>query len=247
MSETFAIVPNVCSVSDPDGTTILDFRGNRIYSLIGIGSIVWSQLASSSRSLTFDELLERLSNQFNAVARVQIEQDLTALLASFRNCALVQSAHETSMLESSFRQTLFRAVLLGVRTILTVLLTARMTAVAAIFCLAAITLTLKTAGFDSLCKALRTWPVSSRSRAVQPESAIPKAVERAALWYPRLALCLQKSAAVAVLLRESGIACEMVIACRRLPFKAHAWVEVNGRVVNDNVKVQQVFKELARL
>jgi len=77
--------------------------------------------------------------------------------------------------------------------------------------------------------------------------AIPKSVDRAALWYPRLALCLQKSAAVTVLLRECGIDCEMVIACRRVPFKAHAWVEVNGSVVNDNVKVQQVFRELARL
>ena len=33
--------------------------------------------------------------------------------------------------------------------------------------------------------------------------------------------------------RRNGIAAQLVIGCRPLPFESHAWVEVDGRVVND--------------
>src|SRR5262249_40373413 len=116
MSESFRILPNVCSVTDRDGTTILDFRGNRIYSLIGMGSVVWSQLASSSKSVTFDELLSGLANEFDSVSRIQIEQDLTALLSSFRSRALVQSSPELSSLESRVRRAVFRTAVVSIHT-----------------------------------------------------------------------------------------------------------------------------------
>src|SRR6185369_6264882 len=107
MSESFRILPNICSASDQDGTTILDFAGNRIYSVIGMGSVIWSQLASSSRSVTFDELLDGLSNEFSSVSRVQIEQDLTTLLANFRNRALVHPTPESAILETRLRRAVF--------------------------------------------------------------------------------------------------------------------------------------------
>jgi hypothetical protein len=38
----------------------------------------------------------------------------------------------------------------------------------------------------------------------------------------------------------------MVIGAQQLPFKAHAWVEVDGRVVNDKQHVPEMYAVLNR-
>jgi len=38
----------------------------------------------------------------------------------------------------------------------------------------------------------------------------------------------------------------MVIGAQSLPFEAHAWVEVDGRVINDRPYVGQIYAELDR-
>src|SRR5437660_8652155 len=59
------------------------------------------------------------------------------------------------------------------------------------------------------------------------------AVDEACVWYVRRVACLQRSVVATWLLRRHGLRAELVIACRPLPFESHAWVEVDGRVVND--------------
>lgn len=39
----------------------------------------------------------------------------------------------------------------------------------------------------------------------------------------------------------------MVIGCRPLPFESHAWVELDGRVVNDRQAYRTAFVVLDRL
>jgi len=72
-------------------------------------------------------------------------------------------------------------------------------------------------------------------------------VEEACVWYPKRAMCLQRSAVATWLLRRHGIAAEMVIGFRPLPFESHAWVEVDGQVVNDRPQYQRAFHVLDRL
>jgi hypothetical protein len=48
------------------------------------------------------------------------------------------------------------------------------------------------------------------------------------------------------LLRRHGVAAEMVIGAQRLPFKAHAWVEVSGQVVNDKPYIPELYEVLDR-
>src|SRR5262245_28766462 len=62
-------------------------------------------------------------------------------------------------------------------------------------------------------------------------------IDMACVWYWKEALCLQRSAAAVCLLRKHGIPAQLVIGVRQMPFKSHAWVEVEGRVVNDNVSI----------
>jgi hypothetical protein len=38
----------------------------------------------------------------------------------------------------------------------------------------------------------------------------------------------------------------MVIGARQIPFKAHAWVEVDGRVVNDKTYAAEIYAVLER-
>jgi hypothetical protein len=58
--------------------------------------------------------------------------------------------------------------------------------------------------------------------------------------------CLQRSAATTLLLRRYGKKAEMVIGAQFLPFKAHAWVEIDGAVVNDKPYMLEVYRPLER-
>ena len=68
----------------------------------------------------------------------------------------------------------------------------------------------------------------------------------ACVWYPRRAECLQRSAVLTCLLRHYGFPAQMVIGTQKLPFRAHAWVELDGRVVNDKQDMPQLYVEIAR-
>lgn len=60
-------------------------------------------------------------------------------------------------------------------------------------------------------------------------------------WYPKQALCLQRSFVTTYLLRKHGIAAQMVLGAQKLPFKAHAWVEVDGRAINERSNAQATY------
>jgi prolyl oligopeptidase len=70
------------------------------------------------------------------------------------------------------------------------------------------------------------------------------AVDLACIWYWKEALCLQRSAATACLLKRYGVAAELVIGVQQTPFKAHAWVEVDGKVVNDKSYTPEMYQVL---
>ena len=71
------------------------------------------------------------------------------------------------------------------------------------------------------------------------------AVERACVWYPKKAMCLQRSAVTVCLLKSVGIDARMIVGARVMPMLSHAWVEVNGEVVNDYLKVTTVYQRVA--
>lgn len=82
-----------------------------------------------------------------------------------------------------------------------------------------------------------------------PEGAVERicsAMDMACIWYWKEALCLQRSAATACLLRRYGVPAQLVIGAQQLPFKAHAWVEVEGRVVNDKPYMHEMYAVLDR-
>ena len=60
------------------------------------------------------------------------------------------------------------------------------------------------------------------------------AVATAACFYWKPILCMQRSVVTTRMLRRRGVDARLVFGYRREPFLAHAWVEVDGRVVNDS-------------
>jgi len=60
------------------------------------------------------------------------------------------------------------------------------------------------------------------------------AVSLAACLYWKPVLCLQRSVCIVRLLRKHDVVAHLVIGYRPVPFFSHAWVEVNGRIVNDS-------------
>ena len=72
------------------------------------------------------------------------------------------------------------------------------------------------------------------------------ALDYACVFYFKRVLCLQRSAAATLLLRRHGWSAEMVLGAQMLPFKSHAWVEVDGIVVNDKPYMLEIYQVLER-
>jgi hypothetical protein len=100
--------------------------------------------------------------------------------------------------------------------------------------------------FAALHSRVHLLPIAPRSPDPGDASRICQAVAYACIWYAKPVLCLQRSAVAVTLLRKYGVPAEMVIGAQRLPLKAHAWVEVDGRVVNDKPEVQTDYLVMER-
>jgi hypothetical protein len=72
------------------------------------------------------------------------------------------------------------------------------------------------------------------------------AADVACIWYWKRVLCLHRSSVLTCMLRRQGKNAELVIASRRLPFQAHAWVEIEGRAVNERPDVCETYSVLER-
>lgn len=100
--------------------------------------------------------------------------------------------------------------------------------------------------FAALYQKVRNYPLAKNSFSSDAVERICAAVDMACIWYWKEALCLQRSSALACLLKRYGVPAQMVIGAQQMPFKAHAWVEVDGRVVNDKSYTPELYAVLDR-
>jgi len=114
--------------------------------------------------------------------------------------------------------------------------------------LIAFDLLLRFRGFSALIRKVETWP-TAEPHTTDPDLCrrVCAAVNRAQVYYPKKAMCLQHSAVVTCLLRRKAVPAEMVLAAQEFPPKAHAWVEVGNEVVNDKPTVREVYRTLRRI
>jgi Transglutaminase-like superfamily len=100
--------------------------------------------------------------------------------------------------------------------------------------------------FEALHERVHSYPTAKESVGPDGVEGVCAAIDMACIWYWKEALCLQRSAATACLLKRCGIPAQMVIGAQQMPFKAHAWVEVDGRVVNDKPYMTEIYTVLDR-
>jgi hypothetical protein len=108
--------------------------------------------------------------------------------------------------------------------------------------------------FDVLMKFGDLDAIHSRllGRPSQPRTSgaeshcLCRAIDYACVFYFKPVLCLQRSSATTALLRSQGYEAQLVIGAKILPFDSHAWVEIEGQVVNDKQDFVSTFLVMER-
>jgi hypothetical protein len=95
--------------------------------------------------------------------------------------------------------------------------------------------------FQTTYCMVRGWKINRKADGPDTATEVCTAVNYACVWYPKQALCLQRSFVTTYLLRKNGVAARMVLGAQKLPFKAHAWVEVDGQAINERSNVQATY------
>lgn len=101
--------------------------------------------------------------------------------------------------------------------------------------------------FKQLHRVVQKEPVRRvPSTRLAHQDDLCRAMDYACVFYAKRVFCLQRSSATTLLLRRHGIDAELVIGAKLLPFRSHAWVEVNGQVVNDRPYMNTIYQVLER-
>jgi len=244
MAESFHIALNIRSMLNADGGVLLNINTGRCYSLNAFGARIWTLISSG---YTRGKLLEELKAQCS-ISPDQLEQDVDKFVTGLESAGmLIANFHlpratgpEVDVLTKS------RLPIRNGKPI-TVLTLPVLGAWCAFMLLMALDLILKLRGFSAFYKVVQNWPVRG---IIADDSDLIGSIcaksDQAAAYYFRRALCLQRAALTTCLLRSVGVPAQFVMGCRKYPFYGHAWVEVNGKVINDPQNVQKFFTQMDR-
>lgn len=98
--------------------------------------------------------------------------------------------------------------------------------------------------FASLYNKVQKTPLRTEIRSSEVYVRICQMIDIACICYWKRVLCLQRSAATTCLLRKYGVPATLVIGAQQVPFKSHAWVEVDDKVINDKSYVPEMYAVL---
>lgn len=253
-----------------DGSVLLSVADDRICKLNGVGALTWMVLEDHPTGVGVEAVVQELCAQFDAintegrlrydVSREQLRSDTDRFLKQLAAMRLIKREADSNGQE-------FYCVSPGVSgtTASTPAPATPATSakegspqndirplkretLAAFTGLLAFDLLLKIRGFQSLIEKVEHWPTAEpKTPDVDSCRRVRAMVDRAQMYYPKKAMCLQHSAVVTCLLRRRGVPAQMILAAQTLPPKAHAWVEVNGKVVNDFSAVQNTYQVMRRI
>jgi Transglutaminase-like superfamily/Coenzyme PQQ synthesis protein D (PqqD) len=245
-----------------DGSVLLSIAEDRICKLNGVGALTWMILEEAATALSLDQIVQALEQQFDAINSegevrydVSVEQlhaDTSRFLQKMVSLNLLDVSEDSYSIKEDVCGTTSATVECN-ESVASVpaneeLEFSRSETLLAFIGLLAFDLLLKFAGFQYLIRKVERWP-TAKPFYVDLETCrrVRAAVDRAQMYYPKKAMCLQHSAVVTCLLRRHGVPAEMILAAQEFPPKAHAWVEVAGTVVNDKNSVKNEYLILRRL
>ncbi|HKG59607.1 MAG TPA: lasso peptide biosynthesis B2 protein [Pyrinomonadaceae bacterium] len=248
-----------------DGSVLLSIAEDSVCRLNGVGALTWTTLEDTRDGLSLNEIVRALEHEFAAinaegellyeVPHEQLQTDTDRFLKKMVSLGLLQRSRDgfysvsedvtgtTSAPATDIQQSNFAgndvAEDLGI---------SRRETFSAFVGLLAFDLLLKFGGFQKLIRKVARWPIAEPHHADREVCRhVRGMVDRAQLYYPKKAMCLQHSAVMTCLLRRRGVPAEMVLAAQTFPPKAHAWAEVAGEVVNDQSSVKSEYRVLKRI
>lgn len=232
-----------------DGMVLYSSESQSLYRLNGTAAYIWSLLRRRSDALNTEQMHAALqleakrlrlegADSFSLAATKELVQRLVQLCLvdgpdrseATAGCSLARLAPKARTFSANIGEQR-----IAVRTVVWVL-----------FLFAAIDVYLKLAGFNSLLTRIKTYP----TELSEPRSDINvciAALDHAQVYYPKKEMCLQRSAALTLLLRDKGYSAQMVVGAQPYPAKAHAWVELNDQVIGDSVRIKGLYHELLRV
>ena len=254
-----------------DGSVLLSIADDRICKLNGVGALTWMILEENPAGLRIEDVVQRLREEFEAInAEGEFRYDVSHTQLHNDTAQFLKKTCEMKLLrtETNRRGQQFYLICEGVSGTTSspfddatpdsrsapmqseqgeVRISKRET-FTAFMALLGFDLLLKLRGFASLIERVRRWPTARPAiRDRELCKRVRAMVDRAQMYYPKKAMCLQHSAVVTCLLRRCGVPAEMVLGAQEFPPKGHAWVEVEGQVVNDSQIVKRSYRVLKRV
>jgi hypothetical protein len=100
-------------------------------------------------------------------------------------------------------------------------------------------------GFRGVMAGIRrtTKPAPEGDAAIDK---ICRAVDTVSCFYFRPVRCLQRSVVIARMLRKHGSPAKLVVGYCAIPFRSHAWVEINGNTIHDTRAYRDKLQILLR-
>jgi hypothetical protein len=232
-----------------DGMVLYSSESQSLYRLNGTAAYIWSLLRRRSDPLNTEQIHAALQLE---AKRLRLEGADSFSLAATKE--LVQRLVQLGLVDGPDRSEATAGCGLArlapkARTFSTNTGEQRIavsTVVWVLFLFAAIDVYLKLAGFNSLLTRIKDYP----TELSEPRSAINvciAALDHAQVYYPKKEMCLRRSAALTLLLRDKGYSAQMVVGAQPYPAKAHAWVELNDQVIGDSVRIKGLYHELFRV
>jgi hypothetical protein len=253
-----------------DGSVLLSVADDRICKLNGVGALTWMVLEDHRGGVSADAVVRELRAQFDAintegrlrydVPQEQLRSDTARFLKQLVTMRLVTREADaqgrefyfispgvsgTAAIAAAAAKPVAAAKEFSAQDDIRPL---KRETLAAFMGLLAFDVLLKIRGFQSLIEKVEHWPTAE---PCTPDLAkcrrVRAMVDRAQMYYPKKAMCLQHSAVVTCLLRRRGVPAQMVLGAQIFPAKAHAWVEMEGKVVNDFTGVQNTYQVMRRI
>lgn len=252
-----------------DGSVLLSIADDRICKLNGVGALTWMVLEDHPAGVSVEDVVLELSAQFDLinaegqlhyeVSNERLRSDTARFLNRLTEMHLVQretdaQGQELYHIGKGVSGTTTSTVAAAAAPTPTEfspqnnIRPLKRETLTAFIGLLAFDLLLKFRGFQSLITRVEHWPTAEpRTTDFEACRRVGAMVDRAQMYYPKKAMCLQHSAVLTCLLRRRGVPAVMVLAAQHFPAKAHAWVEVAGTVVNGSQSVRTKYFRLRQV
>jgi hypothetical protein len=239
----FAVTEHVRAVGGQEGAVLLDLRSGKYFALNGVGGLIWQGIERGEPLAALLSRLEGLEGETETPAG-RLRADADAFLSQLLHKGLIRPADAAppagappepapSPKPSVPEAAAGEEAALRLRPLWLPL---------SWLGLLLADLVLGLLGFHRFHTLLSRIPTRLPERDDPAlATALSRVVDRAAAFYFKRAWCLQRSAVTAVLLRLQGVPAKLVIGVHRVPFQAHAWVELQGRVINDQPWLPEAF------